>query len=254
MVSRVGNDDYGREILAEAEKKGINTENITLDLNHPTGTVTVSLDEYGKPDFIIHKDVAWDFLEWSNNLKVLAKRCDAIVFGSLAQRSIKSRETIQRLLNSTRKDSIRVFDINLRQSFYSREIIEDSLHVCEILKINDDELSIVSNLLNVKGSAIDVIWHLINKYSIGLVALTCGSEGSFLVKNNKISHHHGFKVDVVDTVGAGDAFTAALIVGALKGNSLDEINENANRLASYVCTQRGALPTIPDSIKKLFNS
>ena len=255
MVSRIGDDDLGKEILAAVKEKGVDSRYVTADINYPTGTVSVLLDENGKPDFTIHKNVAWDFISWDDSMKPLAASCDAVVFGSLAQRSPVTRETIRRFLKSVPKNNcLRVFDINLRQSFYSKDIVHESLEFADILKINDDELPVVSNLFNIKGNTTDIMERLINEYSLRLVALTRGSKGSLLVRNCETSDHPGLKVNVVDTVGAGDAFTAAMTVSVLKGKSLDEINNNANRLAAFVCTQRGALPPIPDSIKSLFYS
>jgi fructokinase len=253
MISRVGNDKLGKEILSAVENKGVDTQHITIDSNHPTGTVSVALDDKGKPDFTIHKNVAWDYLEWNTGLALLAAKCDAIAFGSLAQRSLMSRKTIKKFIKSAPKYGIRIFDINLRQSYFSREIIHESLEFADVLKINDEELPVISNLFDIKGNTAGIIEHLMNLYQLSLVALTRGSKGSLLIRKGEKSDHAGFIVTVADTVGAGDAFTAALIVGMLKGQSLDQINENANRLAAYVCTQRGALPLISDSIKALFS-
>ena len=254
IVSRIGDDDFGKEILVAVKKKGVDSQYVTVDTHYPTGTVSVLLDKNGKPDFTINKNVAWDFLSWNDNMKLVAASCDAIAFGSLAQRSPVTRETIRRFLKSVPKSCLRVFDINLRQSFYSKDIVHESLELADILKINDDELAVVSGLLGLKGNAIEVIEQLMERYSLNLIALTRGNKGSLLSRKGEISEHPGIQVDIVDTVGAGDAFAAALIMGLFAKKNLEEINENANRLAAYVCTQPGALSQIPESIRHIFKS
>ena len=255
IVSSVGHDLLGMEILDAVEREGVSAECIKVNPRFPTGTVSVSLDDKGKPSYVINENTAWDHLEWNENIGLLTRKCDAVVFGSLAQRSPSTRRLILRFLRQRYKKScLRVFDINLRKPHIDRTIIMNCFPLIEILKLNDDEFAIIGNMLNARGDTDKTIKILMEDYGIPFIAVTRGDKGSLLIRDGKVSNHPGYKVDVVDTVGAGDAFTAAIIVGALKGKSLDEINDNANRLASYVCTQRGALPPIPESIKKLFSS
>ncbi len=247
MVSCIGNDELGRRITKAVREKGVDDRYIACDADHPTGTVSVKLDPDGNPDFTIHENVAWDFIPWNDDLESLAARCDAVAFGSLTQRSETSRSTIRRFLDRTREECIRVFDINLRQSFYDKEVIEESLRRANVLKINTEELRVVAELFDTKAEKKEVLSRLLGDYSLRLIALTKGARGSMLIKPSQISSHLGYQVEVVDSVGAGDAFTAAMVIGMLSNKDLDEINEGANRLASYVCTQSGALPKIPNS-------
>jgi fructokinase len=249
VVSAVGEDKLGREILARFDEVGLDRRFIHVDTQHPTGRVTVTLDEHGRPDFVIHEEVAWDYISFTEALRELARQADAVCTGSLGQRSAVSRETVRRFLGGTRLDCLRVFDINLRQSFYGAEMVADMLELSNVLKLNDEELRTLAELLGIKGPEPDVLQELIGRYDLDLVALTMGSRGSRLTTRHDEASHPGFAVEVVDTVGAGDAFTAALILGLLRGDDLDEINEHANRLASYVCTQRGAMPEIPDRLR-----
>lgn len=255
IVSGVGQDVLGMEILDAIKREGVNAECMTINPYFPTGTVSVSLDNKGKPNYVIHENTAWDHLEWNENISLLAGKCDAVVFGSLAQRSPSTRTLILRFLRQRfKKSCLRVFDVNLRKPYIDRTIIINCFPLIEILKLNDDEFEIIGNMLDARGNTDKTIKILMEDYGIPFIAITRGDKGSLLIRDGEVSNHPGYKVDVIDTVGAGDAFTAAMIVGALNGKSLDEINDNANRLASYVCTQRGALPQIPDSIKELFSS
>ena len=249
VVSAVGEDKLGREILVRLDEVGLDRRFIHVDTQHPTGRVTVTLDEHGKPDFVIHEEVAWDYIPFTEALRELARQADAVCYGSLGQRSAVSRESVRRFLGATRLDCLRVFDINLRQSFYSAEMIADMLDLSNVLKLNDAELRTVAGLLDIRGSDSAVLGDLIERYDLDVVALTLGADGSRLCTRDGESSHAGVKVEVVDTVGAGDAFTAALILGLLRGDDLDEINEHANRVASYVCTQRGAMPEIPEHLR-----
>jgi len=249
VVSCVGNDKLGKEILDCLEQLRLSHEYISVDKDHPTGMVTVEVDERGKPDYVIHENVAWDFIPLSSGLLDLAARADAVCFGSLCQRSEVSRDTVRKFLRATKQNCLRVFDINLRQSYYSREVIDSMLKLTNVFKLNDEELLLVAQILNIRGSESEILAELIAGYKLRLVVLTKGSKGSRLYTSEEDSVCKGFEpIEVADTVGAGDSFTAAVTVGLLNNKKLDTINENANRLASFVCSQRGATPKIPDSI------
>jgi len=247
VVSCVGRDQLGDEILALLDDVGLDRTSLAVDPERPTGTVSVSLDAKGVPTYVIHTDVAWDFMPWSEGLATLAAGAAAVCFGSLGQRSPVSRETIRAFLGSTSPSCLRVFDVNLRQSFYDRDVIHESCALSNIVKLNDEELPILAQMLGLSGeSTEDLLRELVNMYSLRLIALTRGSHGSILCAPDAISEHQGCPARVVDTVGAGDSFTAAIVVGVLNGEKLDRINDSANRLAAYVCSQKGAMPrTIP---------
>ena len=252
VVSRVGNEDLGDEIRNALKGLGIAPDFITIDEIHPTGTVSVEIDSEGVPDFIIHEEVAWDYIPETDGLLELAKRTDAVCFGSLAQRAPVSRETIRKFLANTSGDALRIFDINLRQKFYSKSIIEDSLQFANILKVNDAELSLVVNILGLDEDEKDPFKMLSELFELRLIALTKGASGSVLYSEGHKSVHNGYSVKVNDTIGAGDGFTAAMTIGVLKGYELRRINALANRVASYICTQFGATPKIPHEIMDLF--
>lgn len=248
VVSCIGDDELGREIIRQLRELGLDRRYITVDKNYPTGTVEVQLDKKGVPNFTIHENVAWDFIPLNPDLLNLARRTDAVCFGSLCQRSEKSRKTIQSFLTATRPDCLRVFDINLRQRYFDQEIIQTMLGLSNVLKLNDDELKVVANFLSINGSETDILSRLTERYSLQLIALTRGTSGSRLYAQGENSNHPGFPAKVVDTVGAGDSFTAAMTLGLLHGKALDRINEYANRVASFVCSKSGATPKLPDSI------
>jgi fructokinase len=240
IVSRVGSDKLGLEIISQLEVYCLEKNFIQIDPSPSTGTVTVNLDEEGKPSFIIHENAAWDFIEFDPSLADLASRADAVCFGSLCQRSLVSQKTIGNFLESTRADCLRVLDINLREPFYSKNIIVSLLERCNVLKLNDEELKTLAELLSARGRESDILARLTEQFSLDFIALTKGSKGSLLFARGVQSVHPGFSVKVEDTIGAGDAFTAALVMGILQRKRLDLINEEANRLASIVCTQKGA--------------
>jgi fructokinase len=252
VVSRVGSEDLGDEIRNALKGLGIVPDFITIDEIHPTGTVSVEVDSGGVPDYIIHEEVAWDYIPETDGLLELAKRTDAVCFGSLAQRAPVSRETIRKFLANTLGGALRIFDINLRQKFYSKSIIEDSLQLANILKVNDAELSLVVNILGLDKDEKDPLKMLSELFELRLIALTKGASGSVLYSEGQKSVHNGYSVKVNDTIGAGDGFTAAMTIGVLKGYELHRINVLANRVASYICTQFGATPEIPHEIMDLF--
>ena len=246
-VSAVGNDPLGDEILDRLAGAG-------LDCNigrvpFPTGTVQVTLSEGGIPSYEICENVAWDNIPWSPELEDIAHRTKAVCFGSLAQRSPVSRSTILRFLDSMDADTERIFDINLRQAFYSKEVIEQSLGRSTILKLNDEEIGVVKDMLQLTGDPEDVCSQIIRRYSsIKLVILTCGAVGSYVFSENEASWFDTPKVEVADTVGAGDSFTAAFVAQYLKGAGIREAHRTAVLVSAYVCTQNGAMPALPENI------
>jgi fructokinase len=245
VVSAVGEDELGREIISRLSDLRLDVSSIAVDPNHPTGTVSVTLDAAGVPSYIIHTDVAWDHISQTPALDHLARRTDAVCFGTLAQRSEQSRRTIHAFLCVTRPECLRIFDINLRQRFYDELIIQSSLDLASILKINDEELPIVADLLALPRHESECIPVLLERFELTLIALTRGGRGASLYTHDEAAHHDGYPTTVIDTVGAGDAFTAALAIGLLKHQPLAVINDRANRLAAYVCSQPGATPPVP---------
>ncbi len=241
-VSCLGDDDSGREILAALEGHDVDVSFIAMDSVHPTGTVSVEVDKNGKPEYIIHEDVAWDNIPLTEEMITLAKKTDAVCFGSLAQRSKTSRQTIGRFLQATKTDCIKIYDINLRQHYYSGDLIEEMLELSTVLKLNDEELPVVAELLGISGREKTLVEKIASRYSLDLVALTKGHAGSCLYQGGRYSEHDGYDTKVVDTVGAGDSFTAVLAGGLLLNYDLDKINDLANKTAAYVCSQPGAMP------------
>lgn len=248
VVSCIGDDDLGREILARLDDLGLDRRYVAIDQNHPAGTVTVELDAGGKPAYTIHENVAWDYIPYSSGLKELAGEVDAVCFGSLSQRSRVSRETIRQFLEVTKRDCLRLFDLNLRRSYFNREIIDSLLKLTDVLKLNDEELPVLAELFDVRGSETRLLNQLIERYALRLVALTRAERGSRLFTPGRDSNHPGFRTEIVDTVGAGDSFAAVLALGLLRGERLDRINEHANRVASFICSQNGATPILPSEL------
>lgn len=250
IASCVGTDELGREILGRLNSLGVGRRAVAVDHRHPTGTVTVELDARGNPRYQIHEDVAWDFIPPSPELLALAHRADAVCFGSLAQRSLASRETIRRFLAATRPDCLRLCDINLRQSYYDRDIITASLDTADVLKLNEEELLTVAELLELDGDEEQVLTALRGRFHLRLVVLTRGAGGSLLRAADRISVCQAAPVEVADTVGAGDSFTAVVAMGLLAGHDPDTIHRHAARIAGYVCTQSGGTPKIPADLKQ----
>jgi len=251
-ISTVGHDDRGKRALGLLRQNGLNVAAVSISNEYCTGYVNASVDNEGAAIYSFPDDVAWDHLninEYADSVKV---KLDAICFGSLAQRSKVSRKAIYSFLDDLRPQTVRIFDINIRQNFFCREIIESSLKRANILKLNDEELVTIAGLLDLKGSAQDWLMALINRYDLGMVILTRGGNGSILTTPDGFSEHPGVDTQIVDTIGAGDSFTAATIIGYLHGFSLDEINEKANRIAACVCSQRGAMVPLPEVIRNLF--
>ena len=250
IVSKVGRDSEGEKILAKMRFHGLESKYIAIDDKHPTGMVTVKLDNRGIPKFEIHEDCAWDYLEITPQLRELAQQVDAVCYGSLAQRSPASRQSIREFIAQTRSDCLRIFDVNLRAPFYASEDIDFLLRKSQILKLNEDELWILAELFQIENKQEKLIINFFfATYPIELIVLTRGERGSTLYTREKISNSSAFPVKVKDTVGAGDAFTAAVAVGLLYHKGLDKINETANQIAAFVCTQPGAWTPLSDELK-----
>lgn len=246
MVSAVGDDDLGREIIENFTAKGL--KQLIADVPYPTGTVQVEIDQSGVPQYEIKENVAWDNIPYTERLESLAERTTAVCFGSLAQRNVVSRNTINRFLDvvSRNEENLIVFDVNLRQGFYNKEILCNSMKRCNILKINDEELVTVSRMFGYPGIDLqDKCWILLGKYNLKMLILTCGINGSYVFTPGNVSFQPTPKVEVADTVGAGDSFTAAFISSVLKGKSVSEAHSLAVRTSAFVCTEKGAMPTLP---------
>jgi fructokinase len=242
-ASRLGQDALGEEAIRRLGQLGLPTEFIQRDEDHPTGTVKVEVDAAGQPRFEISQSVAWDFLDWTPRWQKLAQQSDAVCFGSLGQRSESSRSTILAFVLASKPSALRVFDVNLRQNFYSKQILSESMKLSHVVKLNQDELPRIMKLFDFEHRRDeDSARHLRSLYDLKLVCVTRGNGGSLLVSADECSEHAGFNVKVQDTVGAGDAFTAALVHGYLRGTALAEINETANRVGAWVASQSGATP------------
>lgn len=248
MVSCVGEDEFGTRALDELRQRGINTECVTTTADHPTGTVKVELNEAGKPRFTIEQPAAWDHLEWSDAARQLAHRCDAICFGTLGQRIAAAHQVIQQFVAAAPASALRVCDVNLRPPFIDEAVIRSSLEWANVLKLSDEELGVVAAASGCSGSEPEILAELLDNWGLHLIAVTRGDQGATLLRNEERSDCKGIPVEVKDTVGAGDAFTATMICGLLHGAPLDMINRQACRIASYVCSQQGATPPIPDSL------
>jgi len=257
VITRVGKDDFGREIIRRFHEMGLPETTVQMDETVPTGTAKVALSGDGLAHFTIQENVAWDFIAVTDEAVAVARRANAICFGSLAQRCEPSRNTIQHLVRATPPGALRVFDINMRQQFYSRDVVEKSFRLANVLKLNDDELPRLADMFSLTGSTEDQIGQLAQTFSLRLVALTRGPNGSLLYQkdNDEVrwSDCPSRPVKVVDTVGAGDSFTAALVLGLLRKMDLDEINAIANEVARYVCSEPGATPALPIEFAQRFS-
>src|SRR5215469_1187197 len=256
VLSRIGRDDLGRDAVALLENLPVDTEYLQVDTTHETGRVTVSFND-GQPEYVIHRPAAWDFLELSDEWVQLAERADALCFGSLAQRSVESRQTVQELAAQASPRSVRIFDVNLRRPFYSSEVMQESLELATVVKMNDAEMPLVLSQLGMAveedgagASLRSGAERLLAEFpTLQMVAVTRGPRGSLLVKREEWHEHAGIPVKVADTIGAGDAFAAALAHYLLRGAELPVLNEAGNRWGSWIASQSGAMPPLPERVK-----
>lgn len=258
ILSRIGRDERGREAVAVLDPQPVDTKNLQVDPLHETGTVTVAFRD-GQPQYTIHQPAAWDFLELSDEWVQLAERAHAICFGSLAQRSLESRQTIQTLVAQSSPRCVRVFDVNLRAPFYSSEVMQESLELATVMKMNDAEVPLVLRLLGLPEPAGETAHalrtgaeRLLAEFpTLGLVAVTRGAHGSLLVRRDAWHQHPGVATSVADTIGAGDAFTAAMTHYLVRGADLPALNEAGNRWGAWVASQAGAMPDLPEDVRLL---
>ena len=236
-VSALGEDKLADETIEALREHGLN--DLLPRVPYPTGTVQVQLDEQGIPTYDIKENVAWDNIPFDDDIAEIARNCRAVCFGSLAQRNVVSRETIQKFLDATPPDCLKIFDINLRQQFYTQEILRESFQRCNILKINDEELVLIGRMFGYPGLDIEnKCWLILGKYNLDMLVLTCGTNGSYVFTSGHVSFQETPKVKVADTVGAGDSFT------------VPEAHRTAVQVSAYVCTQNGAMPTYPEELLK----
>jgi fructokinase len=249
-VSCVGTDELGRRIRDELREMGVDASYVLESDTFPTGTVQVSLNDKGKPSYQIFENVAWDHIAFTSGLKALAAKLDAVCFGSLSQRSAVSRETIRSFLRNMPQEALKIFDVNLRQSFFSKEQVEGSLRLASILKLSDEELPVLAGYFGLRGDVMAQLSGLRERFDLELVAYTRGPDGSVLIRGDEVDDAPGHEGLAVDSVGAGDSFTASLCMGILKGWPLNKVNDFANRVATFVCSQKGATPTLPQYLMK----
>ena len=248
-VSALGEDKLAEETIEALKEHGLN--DLLPHVPYPTGTVQVQLDEQGIPTYDIKENVAWDNIPFDDDIAEIARNCRAVCFGSLAQRNVVSRETIQKFLDATPADCLKIFDINLRQQFYTQEILRKSFQRCNILKINDEELVLIGRMFGYPGLDIEnKCWLILGKYNLDMLVLTCGTNGSYVFTPGHVSFQETPKVKVADTVGAGDSFTGSFVGSILNGKSVPEAHRTAVQVSAYVCTQNGAMPTYPEELLK----
>ena len=248
-VSAIGNDALGDEAIRLLDEKHL--KYVLPKADFPTGTVQVELDAEGVPTYDIKQGVAWDNIPFTDDIKEIAVNAGAVCWGSLAQRNKVSREMIYKFLDHTPADCLKIFDINLRQNFYTKEIICESMKRCNVLKINDEELVTIGRLFGYPGLDIEnKCWLILGKYNLDMLVLTCGVNGSYVFTPGEVSFQETPKVEVADTVGAGDSFTGTFCASILKGKSVKEAHKLAVEVSAYVCTQRGAMPQVPAEYTK----
>ena len=248
-VSALGEDKLADETIEALKEHGLN--DLLPRVPYPTGTVQVQLDEQGIPTYDIKENVAWDNIPFDDDIAEIARNCRAVCFGSLAQRNVVSRTTIQKFLDATPHDCLKIFDINLRQQFYTQEILRESFQRCNILKINDEELVLIGRMFGYPGLDIEnKCWLILGKYNLDMLVLTCGTNGSYVFTPGNKSFQETPKVKVADTVGAGDSFTGSFVGSILNGKSVAEAHRTAVQVSAYVCTQNGAMPALPSELLK----
>jgi fructokinase len=247
-VSRVGDDALGAEALSILATSGLNIDGVAVDPEHPTGTVDARINADGVATYVFPDDVAWDFITLDENARSLAARADAVCFGTLAQRSGVSRSSIHDFLRAA-PGALKICDLNLRQDFNSRAIITCSLELADVLKINDDELKVVTKMFSLPQDEHAALQALMNHHWLKLCVLTRGDKGSLILSSDAVSDLPGSPVKVADTIGAGDSFTAAMALAYLSGWTLEDTHRHAARVAAYVCGQPGAMPKMPDALR-----
>lgn len=249
-ISAIGDDNDGHDIESIFQEKGI--PYMLPYVDYATGRVLVKKDKNGQPQYSIVENCAWDYIPWKEEMKEIAANTQAVCFGSLAQRNPVSRQTIYRFLDATPADALRIFDINLRENYYSKEIIEESLKRANVLKINDDELVVMQYMWNYLNRTPETTCrHFMKQFGLDILILTCGNKGSYVfAKGCKMSFLSTKKVKVVDTVGAGDSFTASFIATLLQGKSIRQAHRIAGKVSAFVCTKAGATPYLPKKIKR----
>lgn len=249
MVSAVGNDDLGQEAIESLRLRGVRTSAVQVN-RYPTGRVDVELDQSGVASYRFADNSAWDHLAWNEELRRLAAGCDAVCFGTLGQRGETSQRTIRTFIRNVPSSALRILDVNLRKPFYNKDLIVESLKLANVLKLNEEELPLVAGVGGHSGDALDVMRQLAQRYDLRLVALTRGSSGAVILLDDEFSDSPGVPVDVADTVGAGDAFTASMILDLLFDRPLETVNQNAIATASFVCSQPGATMAFPAHLRK----
>ena len=248
-VSALGEDKLADETIEALKEHGLNY--LLPRVNYPTGTVQVTLSGDGIPAYEIKENVAWDNIPYTPEIAEIAKNCRAVCFGSLAQRSVTSWATIRQFLDDTPADCLKIFDINLRQQFYTKDVIEESLKRCNILKINDEELVVIKRMygyddLDMRG----ICEKMLAEYGLKMLVLTCGTNGSYVFAPGLTSFQETPKVKVADTVGAGDSFTGSFCASIINGKPIQEAHKKAVEVSAFVCTQNGAMPTLPPELLK----
>ena len=247
-VSALGEDSLADETEASLKEHGLNY--LMPRVPYPTGTVQVTLTGDGIPTYDIKENVAWDNIPFTPEIEEVARNCKAVCFGSLAQRNVVSRENIHRFLDATPADCMKIFDINLRQQFYTKEVIQASLRRCNVLKINDEELVLIGRMFGYPGLDIEnKCWLILGKYNLDMLVLTCGTNGSYVFTPGQMSFQETPKVEVADTVGAGDSFTGSFCAAILEGKPVAEAHKRAVQVSAFVCTQNGAMPVIPEEMR-----
>ena len=247
-VSALGEDSLADETEASLKEHGLNY--LMPRVPYPTGTVHVTLSGDGIPTYDIKENVAWDNIPFTPEIEEVARNCKAVCFGSLAQRNVVSRENIHRFLDATPADCMKIFDINLRQQFYTKEVIQASLRRCNVLKINDEELVLIGRMFGYPGLDIEnKCWLILGKYDLDMLVLTCGTNGSYVFTPGQMSFQETPKVEVADTVGAGDSFTGSFCAAILEGKPVAEAHKRAVQVSAFVCTQNGAMPVIPEEMR-----
>jgi len=256
FVSAVGTDPLGEKLLEFFRSIGLSVELVQRVSGFPTGTVGVELGPGGQPKFTIHENTAWDQVACTPEALDYARQADVVCFGSLASRSETTRNTVRTILDHCGVETLKVLDLNLRPPFVEKGIIENLLNRANVLKLNDDEIAVLANMFDCPHTEMipQARWFF-EQYSFRFLILTRGAQGSVLLRDGEIADHGGFALtpeEIGDTVGAGDGFTAAAILGYLAGWPLKRINETANAYAAFLCTQVGATPEVPKRFKTIF--